>query len=295
MTPNPSPQWTGTSKGPSRGIAAFLFLIRHVGVLPAYILLIPVSFVYCLIDKSLKTGIDALSHHLNLKCTFSSRWGHCYTFGMALLDRLAFLVMDKPPFRFTCIHEERISAALQEGKGVILISAHIGSTEIAGNLLADKLKVPVRPVMLDNERDDMRKIYKKAFDKRSIHPIFLDPTGFGSSVELMNALRNNEIVCMLADRTAGGQTQKVAFLGEEASFPKGPFALARATGAVIIPIFIVKTGLLHYTLSASLQQHIRSRDPLETNAALQSFVKALEATVQKHPFQWFNFYNFWSV
>jgi predicted LPLAT superfamily acyltransferase len=100
------------------------------------------------------------------------------------------------------------------------------------------------------------------------------------------------------DRTVDARFVEVDFLGAPARFPLGPFVLAALSGAPMTATFNVQTGLRTYDLVAFEPETYafdRSRDK---NAQLKSwvegYVRKLEQMVRKHPYQWFNFYDFWA-
>jgi predicted LPLAT superfamily acyltransferase len=291
-------QWDGTSKGSVPGNRIFMWLIGHVGLLPAYCLLIPVSLYYALFDfKSIRV-LRLYWAHLGKKAGVTRLWRHFFRFGMSLLDRYMFLLKTKSPFSFRTINEQAITAAVGEGKGVILLSAHLGNWEIAGNLLFDRTHASVNFTMVDAEKSEIKGVFDKAIVKRrvAIIPIGRDSMAFIMSVR--DALRRGEIVCMHGDRMFGSKGMKKEFLGGWVEFPLGPFAMAAITGAPIIPIFAVKKGLRTYEFKAGEMiafppDSLHDRDKLIEDA-VEKYVKILEQAVKENPYEWFNFYDFWA-
>lgn len=293
-----SGQWDGRGKGSTAGNRFFMGLIRLTGVLPAYLFLFPAILSYVLFDRRVRDAVAQFRGRLGVRRSFGALYRHVYSFGMALVDRFAFLLSDRPPFKWTCIGEERISQLLRGGKGLILLSAHIGNWEIAGNLLRDRLGVPINVVLLDAEREALAAVYRDATDQRRFRTIAVSPGSSDASVEIVARLRGGEVVCMLGDRVLGGRSCRVPFLGETASLPIGPFAVALATGAPVLPVFVVKTGLRHYTFRASepIELGVVAREERDRaiSAGVARFARELESVCQRHPHQWYNFYDFWA-
>ena len=52
---------------------------------------------------------------------------------------------------------------------------------------------------------------------------------------MLAALRNNEVVCLLADRDLTGDGVEVEFFGERTTLPGGPAMLALRGGAPLLP------------------------------------------------------------
>jgi predicted LPLAT superfamily acyltransferase len=291
-------QWTGEGKGSSAGNRFFIRLIRLVGVLPAYAFLLPACVSYTLFDRSTKESLRAFRRRLGRpRVGLLTMYRHFLAFGMSLIDRFAFLIRRRSPFRYRCIGEDRIADAVAEGHGVILLSAHVGNWEIAGNLLHDRLGVPINVIMLDREREALQQIYREATDQRRFRAIAIVPDSPDAMVETVNRLRNGEVVCLLGDRLLDGRQERVPFLGGDASFPVGPFVLSALTGAPIVPVFTLKTGLLHYTFTAYDAIRVpgaRSHRDEAITESLESFVRLLETIVRSRPYQWYNFFDFWA-
>jgi predicted LPLAT superfamily acyltransferase len=295
---NTQPSWDGQSKGSARGTSVFLWLVSHCGVIPAYCLLVFVSFFYALADKRSAQALRSLRKRLGLRTSLFHRMRHCFSFGVSLIDKYAFLTGKDSFFRFESIREDLISGAVGKGRGAILLGAHFGNWEIAGNLLAHRLDAEVYCVMLDAERPDIKGMFKKAFDARTATIISVGGDGFDAMLAVHEAIKKNGIVCMMGDRIApGGKTQVHNFLGGDVEFPLGPFAVAAATGAPIIPILITKSGLRKYIFKAYapiLFDGI-SRENRENFifTAVERYVGILEQAVKERPYEWFNFYDFW--
>lgn len=289
--------WDGKGKGSAAGNRFFIWLIRHAGILPAYLLLVPVCLKYALTDDKTRASLADFRNRIGLKTGFSSLYRHIFCFGMSLVDRMAFLLRRKSPFFFQCIHEDYITGAIAHGSGVILLGAHTGNWEVAGNLLVDRIQTPVNVVMLDAEREELQSVYQPATNHRRIRVIPMSANGLDTVVQAMACLRRNEILAVLGDRILDQQNEKVPFFGFTASFPKGPFVLAALTGAPIVPVFALKTGLLSYTFTAFEPIIIKCDSQSDRDSAIiqamKSYVSILEKVAREHPYQWFNFFKFW--
>jgi predicted LPLAT superfamily acyltransferase len=110
-------------------------------------------------------------------------------------------------------------------------------------------------------------------------------------VELVAALRRGEVVAFQIDRALGGRGDaKIPFFGASATFPLGPFVIAAAAGAPVVPAFCVLEG------SGSYRLHVESAVAVSRGAemaALHATVAVLERYVRAYWDQWFNFYDVW--
>jgi predicted LPLAT superfamily acyltransferase len=293
----PASQWDGTSKGSPAGHWVFFRLISLFGLRPAYLLLVFVAFYYVLKDKNARRAVRIFRQQLGAKASLVAVYRHFFSFGVSLIDRYAFLIGKQSLFRFETIREDLIVAALAEKKGAILLGAHIGNWELAGNLLSDRINAAIYYVMVDAEKNDIRSISKQAMAQRRIKPIPVGPDGLELVLSVRNALRGNGLVCMLGDRTVGQKGQQHSFLGKNVTFPVGPFAIAASTGAPIIPIVVTKSGMKEYTFKAFAPMRFDGVTPENRDkyifTAMERYVGILEQLVKEYPLQWFNFYDYW--
>jgi Kdo2-lipid IVA lauroyltransferase/acyltransferase len=185
--------------------------------------------------------------------------------------------------------DEHLLAADAERRGLVLVTAHLGNSELGGRLLAARLRRPTHVVVAAEVDPGVERFLRGGpapvrFVRRG------DPT---AAVPLVAALRRNEIVALQGDRALGTRGDMlVDFFGEPAPFPLGPFMLARAAGAPVVPAFCLLDRELRYTIA--MAKPIRVTAGAEA-AALAEWVGVLEAMVRRAPEQWFNFFDVWSA
>jgi lauroyl/myristoyl acyltransferase len=184
--------------------------------------------------------------------------------------------------------EADLDAALTVGRGVILLTAHLGNWELAGRLLVPRLGRTTH-VVLSAEQDAALEPYMRA-DSPSLR--FVTRRHATSTLGLLAALRRGEAVAMQGDRPTGERRDSlVPFFGEPAPFPLGPFVLARAAGAPVVPAFCVMAEDARYHIAIEPAIWVK---PGEEAAALATAVAALERAVRRAPTQWFNFFAVWT-
>jgi lauroyl/myristoyl acyltransferase len=184
--------------------------------------------------------------------------------------------------------EQHLDAALAARRGVILLTAHLGNWEFAGRLLSARGGTTAH-VVLSTEQDRALERYLR-LDGPQLR--FVTRHRATSTLGLLAALRRAELVAMQADRPTGERSDAVVpFFGEPAAFPLGPFVLARAAGAAVVPAFCVMVPGGRYHLEIDPPVWVK---PGEELAALGATVAALERVIRAHPTQWFNFFDAWS-
>ena len=178
---------------------------------------------------------------------------------------------------------ENLQAAFNLGRGVILITGHIGNWELGGvsfGLQGIKVNVVTLP---DGSRqiDAIRQGYRGQY---AINTIVLDGSPF-ASLEMMAALKRGEVVAMLVDRWGKADGVVAPFFGGVHSLPRGPFVLSRMTGAPILPAYVVRDGPSYRGILES--PFVVEQDDLRPYALRVS--TTLEAVIRRYPDQWYNF------
>ena len=185
--------------------------------------------------------------------------------------------------------DEHLLAAVAEGRGLVLVTAHLGNWELGGRLLAARLRRPTHVIVAAEVDPGVERFLRGGpspvrFVRRG------DPTAM---VPLVSALRRGEIVALQGDRALGTRGDAlVDFFGEPAPFPLGPFVLGRAAAVPVVPAFCVLDRDWRYTVV--MAPAIRVEAGGET-AALGQWVAVLEGMIRRAPEQWFNFFDVWSA
>jgi lauroyl/myristoyl acyltransferase len=180
-----------------------------------------------------------------------------------------------------------IRAALAEGRGLILAGMHLGQWDVALVLLA-RLGVPVTVVMRKEEEEAARHAaaVRAAAGVRVVHPGETAWLG----VELLAALRRNEIVALQADRLYGDRAATVTLFGAETAIPAGPWDLAAVSGAPILTAVAVFDGSDGYRLECGEAIAAQERKA----PGIARLAAAMESLIARYPDQWFNFYDVWA-
>jgi len=182
-------------------------------------------------------------------------------------------------------------------RGIILVTAHLGNWEV-GSMLPESHEARRVHVVREAETDPraqafIAELLAKRSDERYTTHFAADPQ---LGMLLLDALREGDIVALQGDRPrAGGRMVQGNLFGRPFPLPLGPAALARATGAVIVPVFVFRTGRRRYrcwvddpiTVEATNDRHG------DVEQAVLRFNVALEAAIRKQPHQWFCFRRLW--
>ena len=196
----------------------------------------------------------------------------------------------------------KIEQCLAAGNGLIVWTAHVGNWEFASRLL----EMHGRPVNVARVVEDKPAeiLLRNLMASERLKIVDLKG-GAPATLELLQALRRNEIVAMQGDRVYQRHSADVPFFSQAAAFPLGPFLLSQVSGAPVLPGFVVRQGWLRYRalmgdpIPPVASQVPSSDNPDDRDAALQGAlceaVRFLEKTLTTHYDQWMNFFDFWPV
>jgi KDO2-lipid IV(A) lauroyltransferase len=179
--------------------------------------------------------------------------------------------------------EENMKAALTAGTGVIVASGHIGNWEL-GSFFFGRNDARINVVTVPEGRPVIDKIKEDYRRDHSVHTIFTDLSPF-ASIEMMAALRRKEIVAMLVDRWGPEGGIRTGFFKGSCYIPKGPLALSRASGAIVLPCFVVRDGAAYRAVIEEPFVVDGGGDDLYA----RRLATALERVVSRYPDQWYNF------
>jgi len=120
-------------------------------------------------------------------------------------------------------------------------------------------------VLTLDERDRQTKSFREAMrTRRGIRNIYIDPKDESpmAVLDAVKALRQNEIVAMLGDRIESQRTMTFDFFGRPTPFPIGVALLALATGATVLPVFVVLGGNWKYRgiIEAPISFRVEARE-----------------------------------
>lgn len=188
---------------------------------------------------------------------------------------------------------ENILEGRARGKGVLLLTAHLGNWEIGGLMLAE-VRQPIHVVLVPDFYPAVERARRRLHERAGVKEIPID-SSFGPTLAVLRALEDNAIVAMQGDRDFNNTGVAVPFFGRDAFFPRGPLRVAMATEAAVLPAFIVRVREGRYRAVVekplSIERGGDREEALREN--LRRYVSILEGYVRASPEQWYCFYPFW--
>ena len=187
----------------------------------------------------------------------------------------------------------QIVEALRAGNGAILALPHLGGWEWAGRWIADQ----GHPITVVVERLEPPELFDWFTDLRSelgMNVVALGPKAGG---EVLGALRDNHIVCLLSDRDLQRSGPEVEFFGEATTLPGGAATLALRAGAPIFPTAVYFTdrsdGHLGWVRAPIAVERGGGRLRDDVARITQDLARELEVLIRRAPSQWHLFQPNW--
>lgn len=243
-----------------------------------------------------------LARVLGRPVRFTDLYRHLHAFASTVLDRVYFVRGQMASFEIGLHGTDLLDATLAQGRGALLLGAHLGSFEVMHAVGGSRPDLRIAMVMYpDNAR-----LINHAL--RAIAPHYQPKIIALGQRDSMLAVRDwldaGGLAGLLADRALPGESQRagsigVNFLGREASFSDGPFRLA----ALLRRRVVFMAGLyaggnrydVRFTALADFSQ--RAADPAAREQHIRDAVLAyaaqLESICREQPYNWFNFLDFW--
>lgn len=256
-----------------------------------YYIMYPVSFFYFIFASNVKASLKIYYKTLGLEFNNWIYFEHLRMFAMCLVDRF---ISKHDPLAYDFLYEQKESVIkIMDTKSILLFSHFGGWASSSSNpITTNKINVIMQEVILDSIKDIENSIENKI---TNIKIIDQSMGQIPVSIEIANAISNNEVIAIMADRPTHDKYKfKTKFFGEDAFFNKNPFKISYKTKTPILCCFVINTGLQKYkveTIKLDLNFNLKEKEAIEI--AIKEYVKLFEDILIKYPNQWFNFYNFW--
>ena len=185
-----------------------------------------------------------------------------------------------------------LQSALDVGRGVILVTAHIGPWDCAARLLAKDFSADVMVVMLAEPNEAARKVHDAVRERSGVRVMHVGEHPL-DALPLLRHLKGGGVVAVQLDRAApAGRVLDVELFGGPETMPEGPFRLAALSGAPIVPIFAHRLGYFRYEFSIEAPIWVsRQATHAELQTAAAGAAQAMQSFISRHPTEWFHFAN----
>jgi KDO2-lipid IV(A) lauroyltransferase len=184
---------------------------------------------------------------------------------------------------------EHLDAALRAGRGALFCTGHFSNWELAAAVVA-RMGYPILAIAQRHAHPDADRLFVETRRACGIE-IAYSATGARAALRELAA---NRTVGILGDRPTGEGNVPVEFFGARTALPPGPWRLALASGAALLPGFVTRmSDEFILEIGAPLPRPGYTDRDAQVAALAQSWAHAFEEKIKQAPGQWEAFYPVW--
>lgn len=290
---------TERERGSAALLSAFAWVALNCGRRFARLLLWPTTLYFFLFGGPARRASKAwLNRALPRPAGWRDGMRHVFAFAAVTLDRVYFLNARFDLFDLRVHGAEYCTGSNQVTQGIFMLGAHVGSFEATRAIARQQPELEVALLMYEENARMISRVLQAINPQAAQEIIALGR--IDSMLHLRDRLDQGVVVGMLADRTlADDDVLVVPFFGEAVRLPAGPFRLAAILRRPILLMLGLYCGGNRYDVhfepihdfSAPAQAHLSRAQGVQQ--AAEAYAARLEHFCQRHPYNWFNFYDFW--
>jgi KDO2-lipid IV(A) lauroyltransferase len=213
-------------------------------------------------------------------------------FAKYLVDFLRFKKLDANYVKdnVRLINIDNIKEGLNRGKGVILLTAHLGNWELGGMVLSLS-GYPFLTVVLPHKSKEVTKFFNEKRESKGLEVLSLGKAAKGC----LRALRHNQVIALLGDRDFTEKGRVMDFFGKPALLPFGAAVLSWQTQAAVIPGFMLRNSddTFSLVIEKPLEFLLSGEREKDLEIIMSQCKAVFEKYIRSYPDQWYMFRRFW--
>jgi predicted LPLAT superfamily acyltransferase len=295
---DPGRNWLAIAEvGTAFGIRFIVALYRLLGRRVTHGFLHVLAAYYVVFHVIARRSALDFWRRIGQPATWRQAMHHFFTFAVVAVDRMVFATGQVDTFTFRPTGSEHLESLRQQGKGALLIGAHLGSFECL-RFRSRARQLPLTVVANFANAERINGVLKRLDPTLTTRVIGIDEKSLAAVLQIRECIERGELVAILADRThPASRSVTVDFLGGRAKLPAGPFMLAATLRCPVLLTVGLYRGGTRYDLfcepfADKLALPRQDREAALT-ACAQRFADRLAHYVALQPDNWFNFYRFW--
>ncbi|MDR3592309.1 MAG: lysophospholipid acyltransferase family protein [Negativicutes bacterium] len=193
----------------------------------------------------------------------------------------------------TMENRQYLDEAVAAGKGVAVLTAHVGNWEWLGAALA-LFGYPVASIVKRQPNDQHTQILN---EYRKMVGIEVFSRGTTELVAAAKALKQGRVLGFFSDQDAGVDGIFIDFLGKMASTPVGLAVFARRFAIPVVPVFMVRRpeGGHRIMVSPPLSFVKTADADADIHRFTAEATKIIEDVIRQHPQEWLWFQKRWNT
>jgi predicted LPLAT superfamily acyltransferase len=228
---------------------------------------------------------------------------HYLAFAEAMIDRLAGWTGKIKPQDIAGVDDDDFSNAKANGKGGLVLTAHLGNTDLIRAIATLNKRFKVTVLMHTQNAQKYNSVIQHFSPDSGISIVEVSNIDVSVAIKLSGAIERGEWVVVAADRQAPGAIAKandprVKLLGDDVAYPLGPYILGSALKCPVYFLVCIRSKgdtpfrIIFETIAERFDLPRKDRESA-LKAYMSAYSKCLEAAISQAPYQWFNFFEFW--
>ena len=188
---------------------------------------------------------------------------------------------------------EHYTRATERGRGVLLVTIHLGNWEFGAPLLTER-GIKLQVITLAEHETKLTEMRQRARARWGIETIALGEDPF-ASLEVIRRLEDKGTVALLMDRPPEKTAVTINLFRQPFAASVAAAELARATGCAILPVYLPRTarGYVAHILPEILYERPSLRGLGARVALTQRIMSAFEPAIRLYLNQWYHFLPIW--
>ena len=184
--------------------------------------------------------------------------------------------------------------ALEQGKGIIFVSGHVGSWEVLGCAMKYLFHQPVHSIAKHMENPFSDKLFTQLRENSGQKIIFTE----NASRAILRVLKSNQLLGILIDQHVRENNIFVDFFGQKAATTRSVATLSLKTGASVIMLFARRVGRRYrfkVTVSKPIQIEKTGNQEKDILNLTQRCTSIIESRIREHPHEWLWIHRRWKT
>lgn len=287
-----------TERGTAFALRLIGWIALRLGRTAARFWLYPIVLYFLLLaPKPRRASYDYLRRVL----PHPPRWWHVarhiHCFAATVLDRVYFLRGEYRRFALEVHGAELLQEKIDSGRGCLLLGSHLGSFEVLRAFAIGQRRLRLKVLMYEAHNGIITRMLHALNPEVGESVIPLGDTH--ALLAVHEFLQQGYLIGLLGDRVDNERkTAPCEFLGGPAAFPTGPMLLAGALHVPVILFYGIYRGGNRYSIHFEpFAEQIAFTRAGREQAVLEwtrRYVDRLAHHTRAAPYNWFNFYDYWS-
>ncbi len=282
--------------------------LRFIGALDrifprwvGHLVLYPVTAYFFLTHPRARRASRQFLKAAGAPSTVAMSFRHFFSFSISILDKVAaWYAPSQVPVDLPEEARALFTRTLAEGRGLLLLSAHLGNLELARAIATLIPGVHINALVYTQNSRKMNAMLEETSEEYALKLICVDEVGPDTAVMLRSKVDAGEVVVIVGDRVPvmlGSPKVRTDFLGTPAPFAVGPYVLAHVLECPVLLFFCMREGRGYRVYVEPFADRIvlpREGRMQDAAAWAGRYAARLADYAIRFPLQWYNFYDFWS-